>query len=46
MHCPSCDCEDIKLNGHIHNGKQNHLCHGCARQFVENPTQKRISDER
>jgi transposase-like protein len=24
--CPSCQSNNVKLNGHIHNGKQNHLC--------------------
>ena len=32
-------------NGKIHNGKQNHKCRDCGRQFVLNPTQKRISEE-
>jgi len=42
--CPDCGCTNIKKNGHIHNGKQNHQCNECGRQFVENSTQKRISD--
>ena len=41
--CPSCGSNSIKLNGHIHNGKQNHLCKDCKRQFVEEPTKKYIS---
>jgi hypothetical protein len=44
MKCPSCSSEHIKLNGHIHNGKQNHLCKECGRQFVSNPTNKVISE--
>ena len=32
-------------NGHIHNGKQRYKCHECGRQFVENPTNKIITDE-
>lgn len=32
-------------NGHSHNGKQNHRCRGCGRQFVSNPTKKVISDD-
>lgn len=41
--CPSCQSENIKLNGHIHNGKQNHLCKNCGRQFVLNPDNKVIT---
>ena len=43
--CPDCGSTNIKKNGHIHNGKQNHQCRKCGRQFVENPTKKLISDE-
>jgi len=32
--CPSCQSDSIKLNGHIHNGKQNYLCKKCVSQFV------------
>ena len=50
--CPACDCTNIKKNGHIHTGKlanwqtgkQNHQCNECGGQFVQNSTQKRISD--
>jgi hypothetical protein len=40
--CPSCESTRIKLNGHIHNSKQNHCCLDCKRQFVLNPTKKAI----
>lgn len=30
------------MNGHIHNGKQNHCCLDCKRQFVLNPSKKVI----
>jgi hypothetical protein len=43
--CPSCNSTKIKLNGHIHNGKQNHQCKDCGRQFVLSPTKKYISQE-
>jgi transposase-like protein len=47
--CPKCKSSSIsssiKKNGHIHNGKQNHYCKKCGRQFVENPEQKLISLE-
>jgi insertion element IS1 protein InsB len=33
--CPRCKSSKYKKNGHIHNGKQNHHCHNCGRQFVE-----------
>lgn len=42
--CPSCNSSTVKKNGHIHNGKQNHLCLSCGRQFVLNP-QNKIIDE-
>jgi hypothetical protein len=34
-----------KKNGHIHNGKQNHQCQDCGRQFVDGFEQVLISDE-
>lgn len=43
--CPSCKSKNVKRNGHIHNGKQNHLCKDCGRQFVLNPTHKLISEK-
>ena len=43
--CTHCGSTKIKKNGHIHNGKQNHYCKTCGRQFVENPQQKLISTE-
>jgi transposase-like protein len=33
--CPQCQSPKFKKNGHIHNGKQNHHCHDCGRQFVD-----------
>ncbi len=42
--CPNCNCTNTKKNGHIHNGKQNHYCNQCFRQFVSNPEQLLISD--
>ena len=43
--CPRCESDKFKKNGHIHNGKQNHLCHDCGRQFVDCFEQSLISDE-
>ena len=34
LRCPRCGLSHIKLNGHTHYGKQNHLCKNCGRQFV------------
>jgi transposase-like protein len=42
LSCPSCDSSEVVKNGRIHNGKQNHKCRACGRQFVEDPQQKRI----
>src|SRR5262249_47226408 len=43
--CPRCQSSKYKKNGHIHNGKQNHQCEDCGRQFVECFEQSLISDE-
>ncbi len=43
MNCPKCNSENIKKNGHIHNGKQNHRCKDCGRQFVEDSEKKTVS---
>ena len=43
--CPRCDSDHIVKNGFIHNGKQNHRCNDCGRQFVKDPQRKIISDE-
>lgn len=43
--CPACGSGRCKKNGHIHNGKQNHLCKDCGRQFVIDNTQKRIPED-
>jgi insertion element IS1 protein InsB len=44
-HRPDCESKKVVKNGRIHNGKQNYKCKECQRQFVENPQQKRISQE-
>ena len=44
LHCPTCQSNRIVKNGKIHNGKQNHKCRDCGRQFVQNPQQKRIDE--
>jgi insertion element IS1 protein InsB len=43
--CPRCQSSQYKKNGHIHNGKQNHQCQACGRQFVECCEQALIADD-
>lgn len=43
--CPNCRSNAVKRNGHIHNGKQNHRCLCCGRQFVEKPQNKLIDEQ-
>jgi transposase-like protein len=45
LFCPRCTSGHIVKNGHIHNGKQNHRCKTCGRQFVKDPQYKVISQE-
>jgi transposase-like protein len=44
--CPRCKSSKYKKNGHIYNGKQNHQCNGCGRQFIRCFEQYLISDEK
>src|SRR5206468_9775567 len=44
--CPQCKSPKYKKNGHIHNGKQNHHCHDCGRQFVQCCEQYLISNDK
>lgn len=46
LSCPNCNSTTIKKNGHIHNGKQNHQCLNCGRQFVIDPQNKIINEEK
>ncbi len=43
--CPRCKSPNYKKNGHIYNGKQNHQCKDCSRQFVDCFEQYLVSDE-
>jgi insertion element IS1 protein InsB len=43
--CPECRSQQFKKNGHIHNGKQNHQCKDCGRQFVVDATHRVIDEE-
>ena len=42
--CPGCGAQQFKKNGHIHNGKQNHQCKACGRQFVLHAENRVISE--
>jgi transposase-like protein len=44
--CPQCQSPKFKKNGHIHNGKQNHHCHDCGRQFVQCYEQYLIAEDK
>jgi IS1 family transposase len=43
--CPACGSTRFKKNGHTRNGKQNHQCKACPRQFVQCCEHYRISDD-
>jgi transposase-like protein len=43
--CPECGSQVFKKNGHIHNGKQNHQCKDCGRQFVVDAPHREIGAE-
>jgi insertion element IS1 protein InsB len=43
--CPACGSTRFKKNGHTHNGKQQHQCKACPRQFVQCSEPYLISDE-
>ena len=45
MECPTCNSQNFKENGSIHNGKKKYACKDCGRQFVENPQNKIIPQE-
>lgn len=44
--CPRCQSPKYKKNGHIQNGKQNHQCKDCGRQFVDGFEQYRVRMKR
>ena len=45
MNCPGCDSKNVFKNSSIHNGKPKFECKDCRRQFIENPTQKIITQD-
>jgi len=44
--CPRCDSENIVKNGNTAYGKRKHMCKDCRKHFIENPDDRRISDEK
>ena len=47
MNCPTCGNDPIVKNGVTSSsGKQNYLCRGCGRQFVENPQTPFVSKDK
>ena len=42
--CPRCGSDRVVKNGRIHNGKQNHRCRRCDRQFVQAPQHRPIDE--
>jgi transposase-like protein len=45
IECPSCQSQNHKKNGRIHNGKQRYLCKDCGRQFTPEGTKKVIGEQ-
>ena len=43
--CPACASQQLKKNGHIHNGKQHHRCKDCGRQCVLQPENRVIAQD-
>jgi IS1 family transposase/transposase-like protein len=46
MNCPECKSSEVVMNGKIHNGKQRYKCKECNRQFIDNPQNTPISQEK
>ena len=44
LQCPSCQSTWVVKSGKIHNGKQNHKCRNCGRQFFFAPQNQPISE--
>ena len=44
--CPRCSSENYVKNGSISSGKQKYKCKQCGRQFVDDPQNAPISDEK
>ncbi len=46
MLCPRCNSEKVVKNGSIHTGKKKYMCKSCGRQFVKDPVNKPIPQEK
>ncbi len=45
MQCPECKSTHIRKNGINKQGKQNHICVTCHRQFIDNHEKQKGDDE-
>jgi transposase-like protein len=45
MQCPECKSTHIRKNGMNKQGKQNHICVACSRQFIDNYEKQKGYDE-
>jgi len=46
MICPRCNSGNIVKNGNTAYGKPKFMCKDCRKQFVENPDDRKITDEK
>jgi transposase-like protein len=46
MQCPECKSTHIRKNGINKQGKQNHICVICCRQFIDNYEKQKGYDEK
>jgi transposase-like protein len=46
MQCPECKSPHIRKNGINKQGKQNHICVTCSRQFIDNYEKPKGYDEK
>jgi len=46
MQCPECKSTHIRKNGINKQGKQNHICVTCGRQFIDNYEKQKGYDEK
>ena len=46
MQCPECKSPHIRKNGINKQGKQNHICVTCSRQFIDNYEKQKGYDEK
>ncbi len=46
MQCPQCQSTHIRKNGRNKQGKQNHICATCGREFIKNYERPKGYDEK